>query len=103
MTLKLQYWLYLVVLHGGFLALTWHLFQDEIYWLYPIEIGLAISLFLGYRIYRAWSKPVERIQDGIDTLEAEDFQIQFRKVGSPELKKVSALYNQLVVDIREER
>lgn len=103
MTLKLQYWLYLLVLHGGFLALTWYLFQDEVWWLYPIEIGLAISLFLGYRIYRAWSRPVERIQEGIDTLEAEDFQIQFRKEGSPELKKVSNLYNQLVVDIREER
>ncbi|MFK7925777.1 MAG: PAS domain-containing sensor histidine kinase [Bacteroidia bacterium] len=103
MTLKLQYWIYLLVLHGGFLYLTWHLFQDEVWWLYPIEIGLAFSLFLGYRIYRAWARPVERIQEGIDTLEAEDFQIQFRKGGSPELKKVSNLYNQLVVDIREER
>ncbi len=103
MTLKLQYWIYLIILHGGFLALTWYLFQDEVWWLYPIEIGLAISLFVGYRIYKAWSKPVNRIQEGIDTLEAEDFQIQFRKGGSPELKKVSDLYNQLVVDIRAER
>ncbi|MEL7339015.1 MAG: ATP-binding protein [Bacteroidota bacterium] len=103
MTLKLQYWLYLLVLHLGFLGLSWYLFQDEVYWLYPIEIGLALSMFLGYRLYRAWSKPLERMQEGIETLEAEDFQIQFRKEGSPELRRVTDLYNQLVVDIREER
>ncbi|MEL6844156.1 MAG: hypothetical protein AAFP02_13180, partial [Bacteroidota bacterium] len=88
MTLKLQYWLYLLVLHLGFLGLSWYLFQDEVYWLYPIEIGLALSMLLGYRLYRAWSKPLERMQEGIETLGAEDFQIQFRKEGSPELRRV---------------
>lgn len=68
-----------------------------------IGIGAVVLLVLIYMLWRAVSKPLDVVENGLDLLNAQDFGSRLRKVGETHADKIVELFNGLVLELKNER
>ncbi len=104
MSLKLKYFLFIAFIHALLIVLSYFLLKDNnLLFFIPVEMGIIFSLYLSYRIYKAFIRPLKLLQDGTEAIKEEDFNITFAKTGAMEMDQLISVYNQMIHKIREER
>lgn len=103
MRLPIKYFIYVGVLHGVFLALSILLLRDKPVWFLASELAILFSLYIAWRMYRAFIVPVQLMASGAESLRQKDFSVQFNKVGLLELDVLIDVYNQMIEQLRLER
>ena len=105
MSIKLKYTLFILIIHAiiGYLLYLQVWNKVPKYWIFAIELGMLLSLYLSYLLYRQFIHPVELMSSGADALEDKDFQVKFLETGSTEMDKLIGVYNQMIDNLREER
>lgn len=103
MTLKVKYWLYLGVIHSLLFALVYLLLEENKWYILLSELGILFLLWLGYRLFLAFLRPVQRMVQGADTIEDQDFHHTFSRTTSPEMNRLIHVYNGMIDHIRTER
>ena len=103
MRLKWQYTLYIVLLHAVLMVLSYFLLEETIAWLLVVEIGVLISLVLAYVLYSKFTRPLRLLGNGVDAIKDQDFAIQLKPTGSPDMDRLVKVYNEMLNHIREER
>lgn len=83
--------------------LAYRTLAEQRIWLLAVEVGLVGSLYLAYRLYRSFLRPVELMARGADAMTDEDFQVKFRPTGNRETDRLVRVYNQMMDRLREER
>lgn len=103
MSLRSKYAIYLIVLHLVLMALAFDLYRSNKYWIVAIELGLMISLVVGFRLSRSIFGVFELVRSGAQFIEEGDFTSRFRKIGQPETDRLISIYNTMIDNLREER
>ncbi|QTN38062.1 HAMP domain-containing protein [Cryomorphaceae bacterium] len=104
MGLKTKFILYLIVIHGVILWLAYPQFErEQRYWFIAVEIGVLLSMWLGWRLYRRLMGPLELIRSGTEAIKDRDFQVKFKPTGQGELDSLINVYNGMIDELRNER
>ncbi|MBW3544768.1 MAG: PAS domain S-box protein [Bacteroidetes bacterium] len=103
MRLPIKYFLYVGALHGLLLALTIMLLRDKPWWFLAAELSILVSLYVAWRMFRAFIVPVQLMASGAESLKQKDFSVQFNRVGQRELDALIEVYNQMIEQLRLER
>jgi len=103
MSLKQKYFLFILLIHALIGYLCYLLLQDQKLYFLAVEIAVLFSLFLAYRLYLSFIKPLDFIASGTDAIRDQDFNVKFLETGSKEMDKLIHVYNEMIDHIREER
>lgn len=103
MSIRVKYFLFVIIVHGLITYLVFLQLQDKKGLFILAEILILISLVLSFQIYTGFVKPLRFIANGVSALEDRDFSVRFQLTSSSELNKLIQVYNSLIDNIREER
>lgn len=67
------------------------------------EVGVLISLYLSYELYKAFIRPIVLMQGGADAILEEDFSVKFTPTASGDVNKLIHVYNSMIDRLRLER
>ena len=83
--------------------MAYQLLRDTYHWFLGVQVLLAISLYLAYRVYRSLIRPLELMSSGSAALRDRDFTVKYRPTGTPELDDLVSVYNDMIDNLRRER
>jgi len=94
---------YTVVLHVLLAAAAFYVLIDSGPWLLVVELGLAASAWIGFRLVRRIFVPLDLIQTGAQLIGEKDFTTKFIETGQPEMDRLIHVYNRMIEQLRDER
>ncbi len=103
MTRRVKFILYLLLVHTVFAGVVVVLLRENRIWLLALEVFFALSGYIGYRLLRTLTQPLELAMSGSDLLNEADFTARFLPSGQVEFDRLVAVYNRMVDHLREER
>ncbi|WP_460548697.1 sensor histidine kinase [Hymenobacter daeguensis] len=103
MSLRLQFLLFVTLIHSVLIALAWQLHTTNLPLFFGSEVMLLISIGLSVRLYRGFVRPFELIAAGTAAIQAKDFSMKFVPVGQREMDQLIAVYNDMIDALRQER
>jgi two-component system, NtrC family, nitrogen regulation sensor histidine kinase NtrY len=103
MTFRTKFIIFLIFLHLVEFALAGIILHSSKYWFIASESVILISLIASVYFFRAFSKPLQLLNSGIESLRDKDFSMRLVKVGQPELDSLIEVYNQMIDQLRNER
>ncbi|MDB5236416.1 MAG: histidine kinase [Hymenobacter sp.] len=103
MTLRTQFLLSVVILHGVLIALAAQLRTANPALFIGAEVLLLVSIGLTARLYRGFVRPFHLIAAGTAAIQAKDFSMKFVPVGQREMDQLIHVYNQMIDALRQER
>ena len=103
MKLPIKYFLYIGFLHLFLLTLNIVFLRDRPWLFLGAELVLLGSLFVAWRLYRAFVVPIQLMAAGAESLKEKDFSIRFNHVGQRELDTLIDVYNKMTEQLRQER
>ena len=103
MSIKYQYLIFLILIHAIIAGLSYYILRDQKWYFLLTEVGIIGSLYLSYRIYNNFIKPIDLMKTGVDAIKDEDFNVQFLKTGSGEINGLIEVFNKMLEKLRQER
>lgn len=103
MKLKTRYFLYVLVIHAIFLAVTIILYQYHKILFIVCEAALLLSMMLFIVFYKSIFRPFRLLQAGVESIHDKDFNMKFLPVGEPELDRLIDVFNKMIEQLRLER
>ncbi len=103
MRLKIQYILFVILLHIIFFSLSLQLLDQQRWWFLFTEILILLSIGFSVKLYRSLIRPVNLITAGTETMKDQDFSTTFVNVGQPEMDHLIDVYNRMIEQLRDER
>lgn len=103
MKLKTRYYLYVLVIHAIFLAVTIILYQYHKILFIVCEAALLLSLMLFTGFFKTIFRPFRLLQAGVESIHDKDFSMKFLPVGEPELDRLIDVFNKMIEQLRLER
>jgi len=103
MTLRLRYIIFFAILHVILIIISYLLVKDNLILLLPIELLIIISIYISYKFYLSFIKPINLIAEGVKTIKDKDFSTQFVTVGQKDIDQLIEVYNAMIEHLREER
>ena len=103
MSLKVKYFLFILLIHGVIALLVFQVLKEEQLYFLLAEIGIILSLVLSYLIYRSFIQPLDFIASGTNAIEDKDFNVKFVKTGALEMDRLVEVYNKMIDNLRNER
>ena len=103
MSLRLQFLLFVVLIHAVLIALAAQLRTTNAPLFVGSELLLLVSLWLAARLYRGFVRPFQLIAAGTAAMQAQDFSLKFVPVGQPEMDQLIGVYNHMIDALRRER
>lgn len=103
MKLRTKYILFVAILHGLGLWLSYTVFHDKPVFFIASEILVLFSLFIAWRLYRALLQPLKTLMQGVDAIRDRDFNVKFVHTGKHEMDQLIDVYNQMIDQLRSER
>lgn len=104
MSLKVKFFCFILLIHGIIGYLMYQLLGEERrLWFFLVEVGILVSIFLSYLLYKQLIRPIELMAMGANAIEDGDFNVKFVKTGSIEMDQLIQVYNKMINNIREER
>ncbi|WP_201977549.1 sensor histidine kinase [Hymenobacter rubidus] len=103
MSLRLQYLLFVALIHAVLIGLAWQLRTTNLPLFFGSEVLLIASVTLAVRLYRGFVRPFELIAAGTAAIQAKDFSMKFVPVGQREMDQLITVYNDMIDALRQER
>lgn len=103
MSSSLKYILYLLALHLLLGGLVWYAFAEFKVAIIVCEVGLLVSAYVAFRIYRSLISPLRLLSRGAAALEDQDFSVKLMPTGSLEMDGIVTIYNRMIDQLRNER
>ena len=103
MKLRVQYILFVGLLHLVAVVLSFFVLEDQPFLFLASELVIFLSLYVSFRLYRRLVRPIEVISQGVNAISDQDFHVKFQSVGQSELDELIGVYNQMIDQLREER
>ena len=103
MTLRIKYIIFVILIHAILLILSFQLIGKHKLLFFPVEILIILSIWISFRLYIAFIRPLNLISTGIKSIKDKDFSTKFVKVGQLEMDQLISVYNQMIDQLREER
>lgn len=103
MSIKVKYWIFIILLHAILVTLIYYVLIEKKTYFIASEVLVIISLFFSYLIYKSFIKPIELLQSGTDAIADADFNIKYLNTGSKEIDKLVNVYNDMIDNLRGER
>lgn len=103
MRLRTKYVLFVAILHGLALVLSFYVFrQDQLFFIIS-EVFILCSLVIAWQLYRELLQPLKTLMQGIETIREKDFTIQLAPTGKTEMDELIKVYNHMMEELRTER
>lgn len=103
MTFRTKFITFLILLHLVEFALAGIILHSNKYWFIAAEAVILASSIVSLFFFRSFSKPLQLLNSGIESLRDKDFSMRLVKVGQPELDDLIEVYNQMIDQLRSER
>lgn len=103
MNLRIKYILFVIIVHTVLVILSLELLKDNLLLFLPVEGLIIVSLWIAFRLYVAFIRPLNLIADGVKTIRDKDFNTKFVKVGNYEMDQLITVFNRMIDTLREER
>ncbi|MDG2449379.1 MAG: ATP-binding protein [Saprospiraceae bacterium] len=103
MSLRIQYILYILLLHFTIAGLMFYIFQDDRAYFILSELGLLISLMVSFRFYRRFNQPLTLMKYGVDAIKDEDYNVRFLRTGSESINELIDVFNTFLEKLKIER
>ena len=103
MSLRTQYLIFVLVLHGLFFLLSLQFLPENPLYFFLIETVILLSVGFSIRLFRSFFAPLDLIKNGIEAIKAKDFNTKLNRVGQLEMDELIAVYNQMIEHMRLER
>ena len=103
MSIKYQYLIFIILIHAIIAGLSYYILRDQKWYFLLTEVGIIGSLYLSYRIYNNFIKPIDLMKTGVDAIKDEDFNVKFLKTGSGEINGLIEVFNKMLEKLRQER
>jgi two-component system, NtrC family, nitrogen regulation sensor histidine kinase NtrY len=103
LSLRTRYILFMSLLHGVLVYLTFLLLRENKLLFIATEVLLLLSVLFSVRIYQDFLKPMEFVRAGIEAIRERDFTIKFVPSGKPEIDVLINVYNLMIDQLRQER
>lgn len=103
MSLRTQFLVAVVLIHGVLIVLAWQLRVSAPVFFIGSELVLVTSGVLTYRLYQGFVRPFHLIAAGTEAIRARDFTLKFIPVGQPEMDQLIGVYNEMIDHLRAER
>lgn len=84
-------------------VLLFLVFQEQKIYFVASELVLLVLIATAAKVYQNIFQPLRFIQQGIEALRDEDFNIKFSQTGKGEIDNLVEVYNQMIDKIRHER
>ena len=103
MSLRIQYLLFVLLLHGSFFLLALQFLPEKPLHFFLVEAIILVSIAFSIRLFRSFIAPLELIKNGIEAIKAKDFNTKLSQVGQVEMDELITVYNQMIEQMRLER
>jgi two-component system, NtrC family, nitrogen regulation sensor histidine kinase NtrY len=103
MKLRTRYILFVVILHGIALLLSYFIFSESKAIFIASEAVILFSIFLSWRLYNDLLQPLELLLRGKEAIRDRDFNVKFVLTGKYEMDELISVYNQMIDELRSER
>lgn len=103
MRLRTKFLLFVIVLHGVALTLSWFVFREN-RWLFIVcELLILASLWFSRSLYLQLLRPLKMLTEGAEALKDKDFSVRLLKRGQTEMDALIEVYNHMLDQLRHER
>ncbi len=103
LSLKVKYFIFIFLIHVLIAVLFYYVFEEQKYYFLVAEIGIIISLWLSYSMYKSFIQPLEFLGSGANAIADKDFNVKFVKTGAKEMDHLVNVYNAMIDNIQQER
>ena len=103
MSATTKYVFYLVLLHVMLAIAVYFAFDGNGLWFLGAEALLLGSAYFAYHLYRSILAPLRLLSRGADALADKDFSVKLVATGSPEMDRLTRVYNHMIDQLRQER
>jgi len=103
MNLRAKFVIFALAVHTAFVILTLFLYADNRVLFFIAEAVILISLSVTLYFYRAFTRPLDLIAAGVESIQDQDFSTKFAPVGDGEIGRLVDTYNQMIDQLRGER
>lgn len=103
MSLRLQFLLFVTLIHAVLLVLAAQLRHTNVPLFVGAEVLLLVSIGLAVQLYRGFVRPFQLIAAGTEAMQARDFSLKFVPVGQREMDQLIGVYNHMIDELRRER
>lgn len=103
MNLKYKYLIFIGLIHVVLVILVYQLLNENKWLFIGSELLIILSLFLSYRLYRSFIKPLELLKTGTDAIADADYSTKYLKTGSKDIDGLVEVFNNMIERLREER
>lgn len=103
MKIRNKYILFVVLLHGVVLVLSWFVFRENKVIFLVAEAGMLMSLAIAWQLYNELIRPLQLLVQGTEAIKDKDFSINLVPTGKPELDQLIDVYNKMMDELRTER
>ena len=98
-----KYVIYLTLLHLLLAVAVYFAFDGNGLWFLGAEALLLGSAYFAYHLYRSILAPLRLLSRGADALADKDFSVKLVATGSPEMDRLTRVYNHMIDQLRRER
>jgi two-component system nitrogen regulation sensor histidine kinase NtrY len=103
MKLGTKYVLFVGMVHGVALVLSYFVFTDNKVLFILAEAVILVSVFFSWQLYRELIRPLKLLTQGAEAIKDGDFTIKFRPTGKYEMDRLIEVYNRMIDELRTER
>lgn len=103
MSLRIKYWVIIIVVHTILIILSYNLLFDNKWLFMGSEVLLMISLYFSYLLYNSLIRPVDLMYMGSNAIRDRDFSVKFLPTGSKEMNTLIDVYNSMIDTLAGER
>jgi two-component system, NtrC family, nitrogen regulation sensor histidine kinase NtrY len=103
MKLRTKYILFVVIVHGLALGLSYFVFESRKVLFIASELLLFLSIFISWQLYNELITPLNLLIQGKEAIQDRDFNVKFAKTGKYEMDELIWVYNQMMDELRNER
>lgn len=103
MKLRTKYVLFVGVLHGVALVLSYFVFADNKVLFIVAEAVILVSILVSWKLYTELIRPLKLLTQGTESIKDSDFTLKFRETGKYEMDQLIGVYNHMIDELRKER
>ena len=84
-------------------VLIYYLLYENKWYFILSELGIILSLWLSYKIYQSFIRPIELMRTGVNAIKDEDYNVRFLKTKSSEINGLIEVFNSMLDRLSKEK
>ena len=103
MRIKVLYLIFILILHAVLTILIYYLLKENKWYFILSEILIIASLWISYKIYQAFIKPIDLMKTGVNAIKDEDYNVRFLQTKSSDINDLILVFNAMLERLTTER